>query len=196
MKKLLLAGIALIVTGCMKYTSVTTIKEDGSGFLSILFEIPQTEDVNIGMIEFEVADSVPGWKTTLMTSDTLDNSIVYRIEGTFENPRVLVSVFDVDNVVFEEEEAGEVIRYHLHMPPVYLPGTHVEATFESARTLIRTGIKYGSDDYILTEKLVLPGKIIEHNANMRTKDTLVWNVDAMELLKEEIVVDAVWEVPR
>ncbi len=196
MRKLLLTGLILVMTACFDYTSVTKIAEDGSGSISIQLEIPQIEDARMSMLEFKVNDSIQGWKTTLLTSDTLDTSIVYRLEGNFESPAVLARAFGLDTFVFEKKEVGEVIRCHLNMPPIYPPGTHLEGTFESTGDLIKALFKYGSDDCVLTEKFVLPGKIIEHNANMRTKDTLVWNVGAMELVKEEVALDAVWEVPR
>ena len=196
MKKLLVAGLALLAVGCINYTSLTKIESDGSGTLCIFVEVPQTENAYISVIDFEVKDSIQGWETTLISSDTLDTSIVYRLEGNFESPDVLARVFDIDGLVFEKKEAGDVIQYHLNRPPVYLPGTRFEGVFESTGALIKAAIKYGSDDYLWTEKLVLPGKIIEHNANKRKTDTLIWKIDAMDLVKEGVVVDVVWEIPR
>lgn len=196
MKKLILAGLVLITAGCINYTSLTKIESDGSGTLCILVEVPQMENTYISVIDFEMQDPIQGWETTLISSDTLDTSIVYRLEGNFESPDVLARVFDIDGLVFEKKEAGDVIQYHLNKPPVYLPGTRFEGVFESTGSLIKAAIKYGSDDYLWTEKLVLPGKIIEHNANERKNDTLIWKVDAMDLVKEGVVVDVVWEVPR
>jgi hypothetical protein len=196
MKKLILAGLVLIGAGCINYTSLTKIESDGSGTLCIVVEVPQMENTYLSVIDFEVKDSIQGWETTLISSDTLDTSIVYRLEGNFESPDVLARVFDIDGLVFEKKEAGDVIQYHLNKPPVYLPGTRFEGVFESTGSLIKAAIKYGSDDYLWTEKLVLPGKIIEHNANKRKNDTLIWKVDAMDLVKEGVVVDVVWEVPR
>lgn len=196
MKNLILAGLVLITAGCISYTSLTKIESDGSGTLCLLVEVPQVENAYISAIDFEMKDSIQGWETTSISSDTLDTSIVYRLEGSFESPEVLARVFDIDGLVFEKKEAGDVIQYHLNRPPVYLPGTRFEGVFESTGALIKAAVKYGSDDYLWTEKLVLPGKIVEHNANKLKQDTLIWRVDAMDLVKEEIVVDVVWEVPR
>ena len=194
MKKLILAVLVLIWVGCINYTSVTKIEEDGSGSLTIMLEMPQIEDAYISVVELEVKDSIQGWKPTLMTTDTLDRSIVYRLEGNFESPDVLARVFNMDAMVFEKEEAGDAIRYHLKRPPVFLPGGHLQATFESTRSLFKASIKYGSDDYLLVEKMVLPGKIIEHNSTTRKGDTLIWETSLLDLITQESQVDVTWEV--
>ncbi|MBN2378773.1 hypothetical protein JXM67_03105 [candidate division WOR-3 bacterium] len=197
MKKLLIVALCVLAaSGCVNYTSVTEIEPDGSGSLSILVEVPQIEDASVSVTDFEIPDSVQGWEMTLMSADTSDTAIVYRLEGAFTSPEVLSQVFDIDNITFEKEETGDLIRYHLSMLPFYMPATRFEGYFGSTATLLKAVIKHGTDKHYWTEKLVLPGKVVKHNASKIKGDTLIWKVDIADLADEGFPVDAVWEVSR
>ena len=183
-------------TGCVSYTALTEIEPDGSGYLAIRVEVPQSEEAYVSVTDFGITDSTEGWEMTSMSADTSDTVIVYRLEGAFASPEVLESVFGIDIMSFEKEIKGDVVRYHLSRPPVYMPATELEGYFESTESLLKTVFKYGSEKYSWTEKLVLPGEIVKNNAHKHKGDTLIWEVDVSDLINEEFMVDVVWEVPR
>jgi len=195
-KQLASALFLFAASGCVNYTALTDIEPDGSGFVSIIVEVPLMEDAGMSITDFGVADSTPGWELTFMSTDTLDTAVVYRLEGNFKNPGILEDVFDIDNMTFEKEESGDVIRYHLSRPPVYMPASKFEGVFQSTGSMLKTAVKHGTDKYTWIEKLVLPGKIVEHNANKQKKDTLIWKVDIGDLTREGFLIDVTWEVPK
>jgi len=197
MKKLPVIGLvilAVLALGCFNYTSIMQIDEDGSGTLVLDFETPLKENLEINIHEFEQDfDSIEGWQTTAMATDTLDTTVVFHLEGKFESPLVTANISFADSFSFRKEETEEGYRFHLSSKFESLDGS---LYFKSTKALIRTLIKYNLDEYIWCEKLLLPGKIITHNADVCKGDTLIWQRNIMDLAKDGLIIEAVWEVAK
>jgi hypothetical protein len=194
MKKLILAGLVLITAGCINYTSVMQIAEDGSGILMVEVEFPYRENVEISLDEFDEDYQFPdGWETTDMRVDTLDTTIVYRLQGKFDDPHSAADVIGIDTLSFKKETEAGPTRLYFTRNYESLEGFESHIYFESTLKMLGNLTDYDLDEYTWTEKLVLEGNIIEHNADERKGDTLIWKRKTNDVIKEGLTIEVSWE---
>lgn len=194
MKKLILAGLVLLGAGCMNYTSVMEITEDGSGTLMLEIEFPYKENIKVSLEEFEEDYEFPeGWETITMSVDTLDNTIVYRLQGKFDDPHSAADVIGIDTLSFKKETEAGPSRLYFTKGYESLEGFESHMYFESTLKMLGNLTDYALDEYTWTEKLVLKGNIIEHNADERKGDTLIWKRKTMDVIKEGLTIEVSWE---
>lgn len=196
MKKLLVAGLALLAVGCFNYTYIMQIAEDGSGSLRLEMEAPHKKNVWISIDEFTEGYESEGWKTTALSVDTLDTTMVYHLEGKFDHPLAAPDVFDpdvfdIDTLSFSQGEKEEAHRFHLYKE--YASAVDKE-DIKWIEELVIKLTHYDLDDYTWQEKLILPGSIVEHNADAQQGDTLIWKRRPMDVFKKGLIMEATWEV--
>lgn len=197
MRRLLLAGLALLAAGCVNYTSVMELSEDGSGTLMVELEFPCKENIEVSLGEFEEDYEFPeGWETIAMSVDTLDTTIVYRLQGKFDDPHSAADVIGIDTLSFQKKKEGELLRLYFSKGYESLADFHGTMYFESTKALLKSLVNYNLDEYTWCEKLVLEGNIIEHNADQQIADTLIWKRKTMDVIKDGLTLEVTWEVPK
>lgn len=194
MKKLILAGLVLIGTGCMNYTSVMQIAEDGAGTLMLELEFPYKENIEVRLGEFEEGYQFPdGWETTDMRVDTLDTTIVCRLQGKFDDLHSAADVIGIDTLSFQKKKEGELLRLYFSKGYESLADFHGTMYFESTKALLKGLTNYDLDSYTWCEKLVVTGDINQHNADEQIGDTLIWKRKTKDVIKEGLTIEASWE---
>jgi hypothetical protein len=195
MRKLLLTGAVLMMTACFNFTSVMKIEPDGRGALKMKVDV--AKKVTIKMEGFEPGHSFgAGWHTDVFAVDTLDTIITYRLEGSFDSIGAIPNQFgDEDLLVLKEESEAGRTRYHLSR--TYFSSKE-RAKIKSFRSnpLVKALIGYNPDSYagMWREKIVVPGRIIKHNATSVKGDTLIWEQRTVDVLEKGLVIDIIWEV--
>lgn len=185
-------GLAVLALGCFDYTSVMKIEPDGRGILKMKVDVPKKVTIKIEGFEpghtFEA-----GWHTNVFTVDTLDTIITFRLEGSFDSIGAIPNQFGEEDILVlkEESEAGRT-RYHLSR--TYFSSKE-RAKIKSFRSnpLVKALIGYNPDSYMWREKIVVPGRIIKHNATSEKGDTLIWEQRTVDVLEKGLVIDVIWE---
>lgn len=195
MKKLLVAGLALLAVGCFNYTSVMKIEPDGRGTLKMKVDVPYTKKVPIKIEGFEPGHTFgAGWHTTAISVDTMDTIIAYRLEGRFDSISAIPNLLGDESLLIlkEESEAGSA---RCHLSRTYFSSKE-RANIKSMKSLVKTLIGYNPDSYsgMWREKIVVPGRIIKHNATRQKGDTLIWECRTVDVLEKGLIMEASWEV--
>jgi len=97
---------------------------------------------------------------------------------------------------FQKKKEGELLRLYFSKGYESLVDFHGTMYFESTKALLKGLTNYALEKYTWCEKLVLEGNIIEHNADERKGDTLIWKRKTMDVIKEGLTLEVTWEVPK
>ncbi|MBA7603246.1 hypothetical protein ES703_10351 [subsurface metagenome] len=194
MKKLLVAGLALLAVGCFNYTSVMKIDPDGRGTLKMKVDVPYTKKVPIKIEGFEPGHTFgAGWHTNVFSVDTLDTIITFRLEGRFDSISAIPNQFGDEDILIlkEKTEAGST---SCHLSRTYFSSKE-RAKIKTLKSIAKTLIGYNPDSYagVWREKIVVPGRIIKHNATSEKGDTLIWECRTVDVLEKGLVIDVIWE---
>jgi len=188
MKKLFFVLTAAGLAGCFNYTSIMTIQEDGTGALLVKTETALSEDSEEWSEEeiYEGLDTIPGWRTTLVVVDTVDTIVSARLEGFFDDPLVTAGIFDADILEFTRKEKRTKTRFYFRK--------EYEKGGKEVREVLPLMEDYDLDAYTWHEELVLPGRIVKHNADEQRGDTLIWERRTWDVFERGLELKAVWEV--
>ncbi|MBD3287006.1 hypothetical protein GF359_10175 [candidate division WOR-3 bacterium] len=194
MNKLLFAVLFVSTLGCLDYTSVTTIKPDGSGSLSFELNIPVKEGNKITFEGFETRlDTTSGWKTKSFLVDTLDSTQRLRVNGEFSSIVDIGSPmgnrefmgFSPDSFAFSRQEIESGYRYHYYRSFGFDKNRDVQVSISLP----------DAGGFVWREELILPGQIVSHNADEERDGKLIWERSTSEVLEKGLVIDVIWEVP-
>ncbi|MBN2378774.1 hypothetical protein JXM67_03110 [candidate division WOR-3 bacterium] len=194
MKKLFASTLALLFLGCLDYTTVTEIEPDGSGSLSCELKIPIKEGNEISFEGFKTRlDSTPGWKTNSFVVDTLDSVQRLRLTGEFASPVEITNPildwdfmgFSPDSVSFTSEKIATGYRYRYYKSFGWDENRDVKISID---------LPDDDEGFVWREELILPGRILSHNADDVKGVKLIWERSTADVLKKGLVIEATWEV--
>jgi len=195
MRRLLLAGLALLILGCFDYTSIMKMEPDGSGTLVFEIGMPFGEADTLEFPEelSRQLDTTSGWQTSTFTVDTVADTVLQvHVEGNFDSPLALTNLshsylFDADSFSLIKEEGAN--KHYFHLYKSYAPEweeSEDEADIDSEG--------FDLNAYTWHEELILPGEIIDHNADERKGDTLIWERRTWDVFEKGLIMEASWEV--
>ncbi len=172
---LLLAALALALTGCLRVQLTFTVHDDGSGVVSTLFAVDET----LLALSGESADDILGDAADLPAGAVVE---AYEDDG-FVGQLVTVSVPDMtraaefmggvdaaadstDELSFVRE--GEGWRFTMAIP------SGEELTGDGGEMDLAGAL--GEEAYFRV-RVALPGEVTEHNADRVEGGMLVWEID-------------------
>jgi|GEM_PF-3290328 len=210
MRRLLLAGLALLLFGCYDYTLIIKMEPDGSGTLVFEIGMPFGEADTLEFPEelSRQLDTTSGWQTSTFTVDTVADTILQlHVEGSFDSPFMLTKLFkydffDADSFSLTHEGTTKGERFQLYKRySESLDSQEVSATTEDSNTytlhvsVVELTLEdFDPDAYTWHEELILPGEIIDHNADERKGDTLIWKRRTWDVFEKGLIMEASWEV--
>lgn len=172
---LLLAALAVALTGCLRVQLTFTVHDDGSGVVSTLFAVEETLLALTG----ESADDILGDAGDLPAGAVVE---AYEEDG-FVGQSLTVSVPDMtraaeflggveaaadsaDELSFVRE--GEGWRFTMAIPS----GEELAGDGDDTDLAGALG-----DDAFFRVRVALPGEVVEHNADRVEDGMLVWEID-------------------
>jgi len=212
MRRLLLAGLALLILGCFDYTSIMKMEPDGSGTLVFEIGMPFGEADTLEFPEelSRQLDTTSGWQTSTFTVDTVADTVLQvHVEGNFDSPITLTNLshsylFDADSFSLTHEDTPKGKRFHLYkcyakssdsLVMIENPDSNTSITMELTVTVIESDFEdFDPDAYTWHEELILPGEIIDHNADERKGDILIWERRTWDVFEKGLIMEASWEV--
>lgn len=178
--------------GCFNYTSVMKIESDGRGILKMKFDVPKKVPMEIEGFEPD-HNFGAGWHTDVFFVDTLDTIITYRLEGRFDSISAVSNLLgDEDLLVLKEESEAGSTRCHLSR--IYFSSKD-RSNIKLMKPFFKTLLGFNPDSYagMWREKIVVPGRIIKHNATSKKGDTLIWEYRTADVLEKGLTIDVIWE---
>ena len=172
---LLLAALAVALTGCLRVQLTFTVHDDGSGVVGTLFAVEETLLALTG----ESADDILGDTGDLPAGGVIE---AYEEDG-FVGQSLTVSVPDMtraaeflggveaaadsaDELSFVRE--GEGWRFTMAIP------SGEELAGDGGDTDLAGAL---GDDAFFRVRVALPGEVVEHNADRVEDGMLVWEID-------------------
>jgi hypothetical protein len=176
MKKIIaLLFISVLMTGCLNYTQVTTIKTDGSGKMFIHYWMKwtsQRDSIIVEQLGLFNPDSVrkvftSGFNklTSVVTYRNYSDSTIHaQVEFEFTNLDSLNStpVFRDSKLSIKEIDDNTKVFSQFIKP-------------------VATGFGFESGNFSLTFIYYLPGEILNHNATEITRNKLTWKYTLDEI---------------
>jgi hypothetical protein len=194
MKRLIPALLTTLLLGCFDYTTIIKMEPNGSGTLTLEIGIPISKEDSITFDDLkQELDTISDWQTLSFAVDTIDTTLKFRMEGRFDSPLVFENPvaaadllgFNPDSFHFTQKTVSGGNRFHWYKR--YTPGEEFEVELKG---------DFDPDAYTWHEELILPGKIIKHNADEQRNDTLIWERRTMDVHENGLIIEAVWEVAR
>lgn len=171
--KIFIFSLTAIVTGCLNYTQVTTIKTDNSGKMYIHYWMdmdPELDSLFITKIGIFNEDSLKkifdksftSLNYTTVYNDFNDSSLHAQIEFEFTN-------FDSLNQ----------LQFFRHSELSIKDGPNETKIFSQFIQPITTSFGFTSKSLEINYTYYLPGEIIDHNADSHSRNKLIWkfNID-------------------
>lgn len=169
-KKVILAipFLILILTSCLNYTQITTIKTDGSGEMFVHYWMKwedKRDSVLLNKLQIFNEDSIysefSSKHNTIERVETFlnysDSTIHSQVELDFNN---------FDSLKYTKAFKGA--NFSL------LDGPNDTKIFSQFIAPFPTGFGLKSDQFVITLIYYLPGEILSHNANSRSRNKLTW----------------------
>lgn len=169
-KKVILAipFLILILTSCLNYTQITTIKTDGSGEMFVHYWMKwedKRDSVLLNKLQIFNEDSIysefSSKHNTIERVETFlnysDSTIHSQVELDFNN---------FDSLKYTKAFKGA--NFSL------LDGPNDTKIFSQFIAPFPTGFGLKSDQFVITLIYYLPGEILSHNANSKSRNKLTW----------------------
>lgn len=174
-KKNITLVLLLLLSGCLNYTQVTTIKIDGSGNMFIHYWMKWTSSKDsiivdqLGLfdkdsVSNEFSSEINKIKNVEVYRDFGDSTIHAKVEFEFNSLDSLnrLQVFKDSQLSIKDGEKDTKIFSQFIKP-------------------IATGFGFESNKFSLTYIYYLPGEILSHNATEISRNKLTWNYSLAEI---------------
>lgn len=160
--------VLLVLTSCLNYTQITTIKTDGSGEMFVHYWM-QWEDKR---------DSVLLNKLHIFNQDSIYSEFSSK-HNTIERVETFVNYSDstIHSQVELEFNNFDSLKYTNAFEGAnftLLDGPNDTKIFSQFIAPFPTGFGLKSDEFIITLVYYLPGEILNHNANSKSRNKLTW----------------------
>ena len=178
-KYLAIFTFSLILSGCLNYTQVTTLKIDGSGEMFIHYwmkvDLPNNSSIveNIGIFNSDSIKKVFDSKYLTIKNvevytDFADSTVHGKVEFSF-------SSIDSLNLIEAFEDADFSFR----------DGKEKTKVFSQTAHSFITGLGFENQDLSIKYIYYIPGKILSHNANVKENNKLTWEYNSKEINRDK-----------
>ncbi len=174
-KILFLPLVLVILTGCLNYTQITTLKIDGSGkmFVHYWMKLRSDEDtLIINRLKIFNADSIRQQFSSKFCEiifvesyiDNSDSTIHSKIEFLFDSVDSLNLIKPLKDSNFSIKDGPDDTKIFTQFIPS-----------------IATGFGFGGESFRVTYVYYLPGDVIRHNASSKNRNMLTWTYNIEEI---------------
>lgn len=172
---LLIPLLALILTSCLNYTQITTIKTDGSGEMFVHYWM-KWEDKR---------DSVLLNKLHIFNEDSIRSEFSSK-HNTIERVETFVNYSDstIHSQVELEFNNFDSLKYTKAFKGAnfsLLEGANDTKIFSQFIAPFPTGFGLKSDQFVISLVYYLPGEILDHNAKYKSRNKLTWEYSLAEI---------------
>ncbi len=164
-----------LLTGCLNYTQITTIKTDGTGSIFIHYNMrwntPRDSSIveqlgifNKDSVSKEFSSAFSSVTNVEVYKDLSDSTIHAKVELNFKSLDSLnqTPAFRKSNLMVKDGEKNTKI-FSQFIPP------------------IATGFGFENKNFTLNFVYYLPGEILDHNATDITRNKLTWSYSLDEI---------------
>ncbi len=171
----MLPFLALLLSSCLNYTQVTTIKTDNSGEMFVHYWMKwedKSDSVWLNRLHIFNEDSIKvEFSSKHNKIDRIDTFINYsdstihaQIEFDFENFDSLKHTLAFEGANFALVDGPDETRI-----------------FSQFITPFPTGFGIKGEDFEISLTYYLPGEILEHNAHSKSRNKLTWNYSLSDI---------------
>lgn len=173
--------ISLILTSCLNYKQITTIKTDNSGKMFIHYWIKMNPNL----------DSLLTSKIGLFNGDSLKNQFQNRLTSiNFANVYQNLKDSTLNAQIefeFTNFDSLNKIQFFKHSELSIKNGPKKTKIFSQFIQPITTGIGFSDTSWVISYTYYLPGEILSHNANSISRNKLEWTFTSNEIGRGKLI---------
>lgn len=167
--------LVLLLTSCLNYTQITTIKTDGSGEMFVHYWMKwedKKDSVLLNKLHIFNADSIRNEFSSLHNTIERINTFINYSDSTI-HAQVELEYNNFDSLKFTRAFKGA--NFSL------VDGPNETKIFSQYLLPFATGFGLKPDDFKISLIYYLPGEILSHNAKSKSRNKLTWDYSLSEI---------------
>ncbi|RJP59678.1 MAG: hypothetical protein C4543_06240 [Ignavibacteriales bacterium] len=171
--------LLLLLTSCLNYTQITTIKTDGSGEMFVHYWMKwedKKDSVLLNKLHIFNADSIRNEFSSPHNTIERINTFINYADSTI-HAQVELEYNNFDSLKFTRAFKGA--NFSL------VDGPNETKIFSQYLLPFATGFGLKPDDFKISLIYYLPGEILSHNAKSKSRNKLTWDYSLSEIRSGE-----------